>query len=82
MGDVYAAYDPELDRTVALKVLRAGASDMGVDQGARLLREARAMARVVHPNVVTVFDTGLHGEGIFIAMQRVDGMTLREWLGK
>ncbi|WP_394845266.1 tetratricopeptide repeat protein [Pendulispora brunnea] len=80
MGVVYAAHDPELDRTVALKLLREGASDIDIDQGERLLREARAMARVGHPNVVAVFDTGFHGERIFIAMERVDGPTLREWL--
>ncbi|WP_394834682.1 serine/threonine-protein kinase [Pendulispora rubella] len=80
MGVVYAAHDPELDRTVALKLLRQGASDTDVDHGERLLREARAMARVGHPNVVAVFDTGFHGERIFIAMERVEGPTLREWL--
>ncbi|WP_394824768.1 protein kinase domain-containing protein [Pendulispora albinea] len=80
MGVVYAAHDPELDRTIALKILRAGASDTEVDHGERLLREARAMARVGHPNVVTVFDAGFHGDRIFIAMERVSGTTLREWL--
>jgi len=77
---VYVAYDPELDRTVALKVLRARAGDVEDEHGARLQQEARAMARVGHPNVVAVFDTGIHDGRIFIAMERVHGTTLREWL--
>src|SRR5512132_2656766 len=56
MGVVYGAYDPELDRKVALKVLRPGKD--GGDGQARLLREAQAMARISHPNVIPVFDVG------------------------
>jgi tetratricopeptide (TPR) repeat protein len=79
MGVVYAAHDPELDRPVALKVIRPDATDRW-DQASRLLREARAMARVEHRNVVAVFDAGIHGPQVFVAMARVEGTTLRAWL--
>jgi Tol biopolymer transport system component len=76
MGIVYSAYDPELQRRVALKVLTA--SD---DEGrARLLREARAMARLAHPNVVTVYDVVTIGERDFVAMELMEGGTLADWL--
>ncbi|WP_394840383.1 tetratricopeptide repeat protein [Pendulispora rubella] len=80
MGVVYAAHDPELDRTVALKLLRPSVCRTRPDRGERFLGEARAMARVGHPNVITVFDVGTHGESIFIAMERADGPTLGDWL--
>jgi tetratricopeptide (TPR) repeat protein len=81
MGAVYAAYDPELDRKVALKVLRAGSSDSGDTAGrARMLREAQAIARLSHPNVVAVHDVGPFGSQIFIAMELIDGATLTKWL--
>lgn len=79
MGIVYAAYDPELDRKVALKLLRpnAGASD----SHARLAREAQAMARISHPNVMAVHDVGTYGHQIFIAMDLVEGgRTISDWL--
>ena len=81
MGVVYTAYDTELDRKIALKLLRpgAGAGDEP-DAAARLLREAKALAQVAHPNVVNVFDAGLHGEGVFVAMEYVEGRTLGAWL--
>jgi len=76
MGVVYAARDPVLQRPVALKVIarREGVEDE------RLLREARAMARVAHPNVVTVYDAGRAGEHVFVAMELVRGPSLRRWL--
>ncbi len=79
MGVVYAAYDPQLDRRVAVKVL---AAERSLDsQGRhRMLREAQAMARLTHPNVVTVHDVGLHDERTFIAMEYVDGCTIKTWL--
>jgi tetratricopeptide (TPR) repeat protein/predicted Ser/Thr protein kinase len=77
MGAVYAAYDPELDRKIALKLLRPDA--VSVDS-ARLLREARALAKLAHPNVVSVFDVGTVDAGVFIAMEFVDGVTVTEWL--
>jgi hypothetical protein len=80
MGTVYSAHDPSLDRTVALKLLHARAIDLELET--RLLREAKAMARLSHPEVISVFDAGRHGERLFIAMEFVDGGTLREWLGE
>jgi tetratricopeptide (TPR) repeat protein/tRNA A-37 threonylcarbamoyl transferase component Bud32 len=78
MGVVLAAYDPELDRKVAIKLLRAGRG--GGDEGkARLLREAQAMAQLSHPNVISVFDVGTLGEQVFFAMELVVGRTLRAW---
>ncbi len=82
MGVVYAAYDPELDRKVAIKLLQArvGGSGTRGDQ-AWLLREAQAMARLQHPNVLAVHDVGtLGGDRVFVAMELVDGTTLRKWL--
>ena len=75
---VFSAYDAQLERIVALKVLRAQleTSDIRV----RLLREAQAMARLRHPNVVTVYDVGTFDDRIYIAMEFVDGMTLRKWV--
>ncbi|MGH1347083.1 MAG: protein kinase domain-containing protein [Nannocystales bacterium] len=78
MGVVYAAYDPELDRRVALKVLGEAA---GTDTGrARLLREAQTMARLSHPNVITVHDVGEVEGRLFIAMELVAGCDLKRWL--
>ncbi len=82
MGVVYAAYDPELDRRVALKLLRRAAEDGSSLGRARLLREAQAMAKVSHPNVITVFDVGTLGESVFVAMELVVGEDLRAWLDR
>jgi eukaryotic-like serine/threonine-protein kinase len=82
MGVVYEAHDPELNRNIALKLMRSEYSEHGDFRvaGARLSREARAMAQLVHPNVVVVYDVG-HFEGqLFIAMEYVEGQTLRSWL--
>jgi serine/threonine protein kinase len=80
MGSVYAATDPELARRVAIKVLHASASDdAAAGVTARMRREAQAMARLSHPNVVTVFDVGTHEGCVFVAMEFVEGTTLREW---
>lgn len=80
MGAVYSAYDSQLDRRVALKLLRAQPSADAGAAHARMLREAQAMARLSHPNVVNVFDVGEHQGGIFIAMEYVPGTTLRAWM--
>jgi tetratricopeptide (TPR) repeat protein/predicted Ser/Thr protein kinase len=81
MGVVYAGYDPELDRKVALKLLRPDRVGSGSEAGRlRLLREAQAIARLSHPNVVAVYDAGTLGEQVFVAMEFVDGRTLRQWL--
>ena len=83
MGEVYAAYDPQLDRKVALKLLRhRGAQSRGVSvtaARARLLREAKAIARLSHPNVVVVHDAGELDGQAFVAMEFVDGQTLADW---
>jgi serine/threonine protein kinase len=80
MGEVYAAYDPELDRNVAIKLLRAGRNSSSDEARARLMREAQAIARVSHPNVVIVYDTGTHQGRVFIAMEFVEGHTLGYWM--
>ena len=80
---MYRARDPELDRDVALKLLDFFAEDHGSKAGerrARMTREAQAMARLSHPNVVTVHDVGEHDDSIFIAMEFIEGMTLSRWL--
>jgi serine/threonine protein kinase/tetratricopeptide (TPR) repeat protein len=78
MGVVYAAFDPELERKVALKVLHAERGD--AKARARLVREAQAMARLSHPNVVTVYDVGVDGDAVYVAMELVRGASLRAWL--
>ena len=75
MGVVYAAYDPHLRRDVAIKLLHS--TSVGHD---RLLREARAMARLSHPNVVAIHDVGEHDGRVFVAMEYVRGTTLRRWV--
>ncbi|MEZ4382462.1 MAG: serine/threonine-protein kinase [Nannocystaceae bacterium] len=80
MGVVYAAYDEVLDRKVAIKVLRPSVADVDGRRRERLLREAQAMARVTHPNVVTVHDVGTAGAQVFVAMEFVAGVTVQEWL--
>ncbi len=79
MGVVYAAHDADLDRAVAIKLLRASSSDP-TPARMRLLREARAMAKLSHPNVITIYDVGTEGENIFIAMELVRGVNLRRWI--
>lgn len=81
MGAVHEAYDKKLGRVVAIKVLHArfDPSEAQRDLSARLLREARAMARLKHPNVVAVYDAGETGDGAFIAMELVHGRTLSKW---
>ena len=82
MGVVYAAFDPQLDRKVALKVMHPQSSGLSHSRGGRqrLLREAQAMAKLSHPNVITVHDVGTFGERVFVAMEFIEGCTLREWL--
>ena len=82
MGEVYAAYDPELDRKIAVKLLRArgGSGEATADGKTRLLREAQAIARLSHPNVVVVYDVGTFRDSVFIAMEFVEGHTLGYWL--
>ena len=82
MGVVYTAHDPELDRAVALKVMRGGHGPKASssDAPARLLREAQALARLAHPNVVAVHDVGAIGDEVWLAMEYVQGKTLGAWL--
>ncbi len=80
MGVVYAAYDPDLDRRVAIKLLRPDQSHSSDKLRDRLLREAQSLARLNHPAVVTVYDVGLLADQVFVAMEYVDGCTLAEWL--
>jgi serine/threonine-protein kinase len=84
MGDVYRAEDTLLRRKVALKVLRPDTTpSSGVDENRRrLLREARAAAAFEHPNVVTIYDVGEVGGIAFIAMQLVEGVSLRTFVGR
>ncbi|MFO0633588.1 MAG: serine/threonine-protein kinase [Nannocystaceae bacterium] len=81
MGVVHAAYDEQLDRKVALKLLheQAGEGSDSATAGARLLHEARAAARLVHPNVVAIHEVGTWCDQVFLAMEFVDGPTLRGW---
>jgi serine/threonine-protein kinase len=83
MGRVYRAFDTRLERTVALKVLHlppGAAAATGDESNARLLREARAAAALVHPNVVVVFDVGEVGGVPFLVMELVPGASLRSVL--
>ena len=79
MGVVFAAYDPDLDRKVAIKVLRTGHRD-GSDGAVRMRREAQAMARLSHPNVAQIYEVGEHGGRMYLAMEFIDGVTVRTWL--
>jgi len=82
MGVVYRAHDPELARDVAVKLMNAEAvgDDQTATARARLVREARAMARLAHPNVIHVYDVGAVEDGVFIAMELVEGGSLATWL--
>ena len=80
MGDVFAAYDPELDRRVALKLLRTNPEGAGARARGRLLREAKAIAKLSHPNVVVVHDAGTYDDRVFVAMEFVEGQTVAAWL--
>ncbi len=80
MGEVHAAYDPQLDRKVALKLLNARGTLTESQGSALLLREARTMAQLTHPNVVTVYEAGAVDGQVYLAMKLVPGGTLREWL--
>lgn len=77
MGVVYSARDPELDRLVALKLIRPS---QDIRRASKLLhREAQAMARLNHPHVLTVYEVGSFHDYVFIAMELVDGQTVSQW---
>jgi tetratricopeptide (TPR) repeat protein/tRNA A-37 threonylcarbamoyl transferase component Bud32 len=87
MGVVYAAYDPELDRKVAVKLLRPELGARARPQAAehariRLLREAQALAKLGHPNVVAIHDVGTVADGVWLAMEFVEGETLGAWVAR
>ncbi len=82
MGEVCAAYDPNLERKVAIKFLRPeflgrGSQDVAAE---RMRREARLVAKLSHPNVVTVYEVDVFEGRVFIAMEYVDGQSVAEWL--
>ncbi|MFO0594651.1 MAG: protein kinase [Myxococcaceae bacterium] len=77
MGRVFEAWDPQLQRVVAVKVMRGAKT---AELHARLMREAQAAARVKHPNVVTVYDVSSHGDEVFIAMEFIAAGSLTRWL--
>ncbi len=80
MGIVYSAYDEELGRRVAIKILQIDPHDSL--RRARLQREAQAMARLSHPNVVHIYEVGEYDGQIYIAMEHIAGRTLSAWLGE
>ena len=81
MGVVLRARDPELDRDVAIKLLSPSTwNSEDLSNAERLQREAQAMAKLSHPNVVAVYEMGRVGDDRFIAMELVEGTTLRRWL--
>jgi serine/threonine-protein kinase len=78
MGEVYLAEDPRLGRRVALKVV--GESQLETPRSVdRFLREARMTARLNHPSIVTIHDVGEHGGRPYLALEYVEGSTLRQW---
>jgi tetratricopeptide (TPR) repeat protein/tRNA A-37 threonylcarbamoyl transferase component Bud32 len=79
MGVVFAAYDEDLDRKVAVKLLRLGTQDRA-ERRARLVREAQALAKLSHPNVVQVYEVGTHQDQVFVAMEFLTGQTLGQWM--
>ncbi len=82
MGVVYLATDPKLGRKVAIKLVKPSlkADDRVQHYERRLMREARAMAQLTHPNVLTIYDVGMHGDQVFLASEWVDGATLEDWI--
>ena len=82
MGVVYIAYDPELHRRVAIKLLlpESKRTENAAAGRARLLREAQAMARLSHPNVIHVYDVGTFEDAVFVALEFIDGENLTKWL--
>ena len=78
MGEVYAARDEQLARTVAIKCVRSDRVSDGTRE--RILREARAMAKLSHPNVAAIYEVGEAQGRLFIAMERVEGVTLDQWV--
>ena len=83
MGVVYSAYDPDLDRRVALAVLRQDRDAeplVRLQDRQRSVRDARALASISHPNVIKIHDVGVVEDEVFVAMEASDGRTLPAWL--
>jgi serine/threonine protein kinase len=78
MGVVVSAFDPELEQRRAIKLMQPSRTD--AQSRARFSREAKAMARLSHPNVVSVHDVGTHDERVFVVMDYVPGITMADWL--
>ncbi len=78
MGVVFSAYDELLDRRVAIKIVRADRG--GASWQARIVREAQALARLSHPNVVQIYEAGVYAARVYLVMEYVAGGTLRDWL--
>lgn len=83
MGVVYRAYDPHLQRKVALKIITPeiarGDTATRASRRLRLLHEAKALGRLVHPNVTAVYDVGVEDEHVYLAMEYIEGQTLSDW---
>ncbi|MBV1859806.1 MAG: protein kinase, partial [Nannocystaceae bacterium] len=79
MGVVYAAYDDKLARKVAVKLLRPRYGPVPRTARQRLLREAQAIARLSHRSVIQVYEVGTHDDEVFVAMEYVEGSTLKQW---
>jgi eukaryotic-like serine/threonine-protein kinase len=79
MGVAYVAYDENLDRSIAIKLVRSD-RQVGAEAQARLLREAQALARINHPNVVNVLEAGTFQSQVYMAMELVRGDTIDDWL--
>jgi eukaryotic-like serine/threonine-protein kinase len=77
MGEVYSGYDEQLDRKVAIKLLHAAYAPEETQK--RMLREAQALARLTHPNVVAVHEVGQAEGDVFVVMEHIEGSTLRDW---
>jgi eukaryotic-like serine/threonine-protein kinase len=82
MGEVFAAWDPELGRRIALKLVKLSQREKAHDARNRLLREAQALAKLSHPNVVAIYDVGTHGDRVFLAMEHVEGQTMAAFIEK
>ncbi len=81
MGVIYSAVDAKLHRKVAIKVIRGQVSAAFTDYASsRLVREAQTMARLSHPNVVTIYQVGTIDDQVYVAMEFIDGQTLTQWL--
>jgi class 3 adenylate cyclase/predicted ATPase len=78
-GAVYLGHDTQLDRPVAIKVVRGGA-EVSHDEAERFLQEARRLARLSHPGIVTVHDVGLEGGQVYVVSDFLDGPDLGRWL--